>query len=346
VSTHAPAGRTDDVPRLPDGDAAPLPVGYALRPPSVDDAEALLALVHAYDVATLGHPDFTLDDVRDELGNPRVDHTHGDWAVTGADGRVVAWAHVVDEGRAPDGEVATEAALTVHPQEPAAGTVGRGLVARVTHRVGEVAAAEGADEARVDCFVATADGRTAGWFADAGFTVVRRFSRLEVALTGDEAVPSPSAGVTVRLADTDADLPVVHRLLFGSFADHFGFVPQPYEEWAAQATTWSTVDRSQWWVAEVDGEPAGLLVGNRQWEEENGGWVKNLGVLPAFRGRGLGRLLLRHALADMARRGRTQAGLGVDTANETGALALYESVGFAPVHSADVWRRRVPAAVP
>ncbi|MGH8869520.1 MAG: GNAT family N-acetyltransferase, partial [Actinomycetes bacterium] len=113
--------------------------------------------------------------------------------------------------------------------------------------------------------------------------------------------------------------------------------------WVVHMSSTSTTDPTQWFVARVDGEPAGLVMGAEQWVEENGGWVKILGVLPAYRGRGLGRLLLRHAMADMARRGRTRAGLGVDTGNETGALALYESLAFAPVYSSDIWRRVVPA---
>ena len=63
-----------------------------------------------------------------------------------------------------------------------------------------------------------------------------------------------------------------------------------------------------------------------------------------FRGRGLGRALLEHALASFAARGRVKAGLGVDTRNETGALALYESVGMRPLFQVDFWQRRIPKA--
>jgi hypothetical protein len=49
--------------------------------------------------------------------------------------------------------------------------------------------------------------------------------------------------------------------------------------------------------------------------------------------------LLLASFAGMRERGRTAALLHVDSANATGATALYESVGMRPVMVIDVWRR-------
>ena len=49
-----------------------------------------------------------------------------------------------------------------------------------------------------------------------------------------------------------------------------------------------------------------------------------------WRGRGLGRALLREAFAELRRRGLPRAYLGVDSENPTGAMGLYESVGMRP----------------
>jgi mycothiol synthase len=61
------------------------------------------------------------------------------------------------------------------------------------------------------------------------------------------------------------------------------------------------------------------------WKE---GWIKDLAVAPAARGRGLGELLLRHAFARLFERGVQRVGLKVDAANPTSALQLYERVGM------------------
>jgi len=319
-----------------------LPVGHVARRPRPADADDLLALAAAYDSAVVGRPDVTADDVRDALTDPRVDPDRGAWVVADADSALVGWGRVVDQGVHPDGVRASEVDVTVHPSAP--GEVGRVLLSHATGRASHLAVEHAVAEMRLDGFVMTTDERTAEWFSDAGFSPVRRFSRLQVPLSGSEAVPSAPAGVTVRVADGEADRPLVHRLVLESFAEHFAVAPEPYDVWLQRTLSSRTTDATQWYVAEVDGEPAGVLVGTEQFADEGGGWVRELGVLPQYRGRGLGRLLLRQALAEMARRGRTHAGLGVDTANDTGAPALYESLGFRTVYSADCWRRGVPAA--
>ena len=48
-----------------------------------------------------------------------------------------------------------------------------------------------------------------------------------------------------------------------------------------------------------------------------------------WRGRGIGRALLLQECAELRRRGVAHAYFAVDAANPTGALRLFESVGFA-----------------
>ncbi|MFC5970869.1 ribosomal protein S18-alanine N-acetyltransferase [Halomarina salina] len=64
------------------------------------------------------------------------------------------------------------------------------------------------------------------------------------------------------------------------------------------------------------------------------GHVKDLAVRESFRGQGLGRLLLRHALASLEARGATATRLEVRASNDA-AMTLYRDHGF-------VHRRTVP----
>ena len=77
-------------------------------------------------------------------------------------------------------------------------------------------------------------------------------------------------------------------------------------------------DRSLWFVAEQDGELAGIILSRAPENEPGLGWVRILGVLPEYRQRGLGQALLQHTFAEFARRGFTAVGLGVDAENPTG----------------------------
>jgi ribosomal protein S18 acetylase RimI-like enzyme len=74
--------------------------------------------------------------------------------------------------------------------------------------------------------------------------------------------------------------------------------------------------------------PAGF-VGTVQGVVDRGpiGAIQNLGVVPAYRGLGLGRALVRQALEGFQRAGLRRAYLEV-TAENSGAVRLYRGVGF------------------
>ncbi len=60
---------------------------------------------------------------------------------------------------------------------------------------------------------------------------------------------------------------------------------------------------------------------------------------PAWRRRGLAKALLARSLVAAREAGFTSAGLGVDAENPTGALGLYESLGFAPERTGIAYRK-------
>jgi mycothiol synthase len=89
--------------------------------------------------------------------------------------------------------------------------------------------------------------------------------------------------------------------------------------------------------------PGSICQASGRFAADGGGWIRNLGVVPAARRRGAACYLLEHALASYAAAGRSLVGLGVDTENVTGALRLYESAGMRPWMQVDAFRRRVRA---
>ena len=145
-----------------------------------------------------------------------------------------------------------------------------------------------------------------------------------------------------RSDGSDDDLLAAYRVEAGSFVEHYGHVPVDYDTWLEKITARGD-DFAVLWLAEVDGEPAGLLVGTTRYlQEHNAGYVRTLGTLPAARGRGAGKSLLRAYFASEQRAGRAAVLLHVDVANVTGALAIYESVGMRAVETIDAWAKRVP----
>ena len=113
-----------------------------------------------------------------------------------------------------------------------------------------------------------------------------------------------------------------------------------FATWHARVTSQGSISWGEWFVAEVDGVLAGALQSADQDEPEEG-WVRSLGVLRAYRQRGLGEALLRRAFATYVANGRTRAGLGVDMANPTRAARLYRAVGMRPKYEANIYRKTV-----
>jgi ribosomal protein S18 acetylase RimI-like enzyme len=93
-------------------------------------------------------------------------------------------------------------------------------------------------------------------------------------------------------------------------------------------------------VARVGGEPAGFLMygidprENEHLNKRRGG-LWNIGVVKPYRGRGVAKRLMIDAMDHLRREGMDEVDLNVDETNVTGALHLYERLGFA------VTRRRL-----
>jgi mycothiol synthase len=171
--------------------------------------------------------------------------------------------------------------------------------------------------------VADRDEPTRRAYEAAGFELATEV--LELELSFDSGAPQetpPPGGVTLRTY-ADADARAVRLLLDDAYLawDHT-YIPFSHDDWLAFMTGHHSFDPACWYLADGAGGLAGVCL---TWKE---GWVKDLAVAPAARGRGLGEALLRHAFARLYERGVRRVGLKVDAANPTGALRLYERVGM------------------
>jgi mycothiol synthase len=161
-----------------------------------------------------------------------------------------------------------------------------------------------------------------------GYRPVRHSWRMRIALADVAEEPIWPERVTVRTF-RPGDEQVFYDVHQESFADHWEHdEPDPYEEWAHALLQPPAFEPDLWLLAEEDGEPAGFAI-NHGWPGDAGlGWIGMLGVRRPWRRQGLGRALLLHSFHAFRARGFTEAGLGVDAANLTGATRLYESVGM------------------
>jgi ribosomal protein S18 acetylase RimI-like enzyme len=156
------------------------------------------------------------------------------------------------------------------------------------------------------------------------FTMIHRHVR------DAEPIPMPD-GVEIRPVTPDQ-----HRAIFEAddeaFEDHFEHRPATEADFEATFGQ-PDVDTSLWRVGWDGDEVAGGIM-TTIWKEENEAlgvnraWLESVFTRRRWRRRGLARALVGATLVELRKRGVEEALLGVDAENPTGALQLYEGLGF------------------
>lgn len=307
-----------------------------MRPPTRADVDAILAVVHASDIAAVGEPDFTADEVLELLSAPNHDPERDSWVAVDEQGRIVGWAYIHN----PSGGPRESFDDYVHPEhgKPAQPVLLDLVLARIAQRARERAVPS--LTARAGAIATESD--YIALLASAGFTFVKRYARMRRMLAADEPAPAIPATVRIRSLrpDDEADLRAFHEVLESAFCDSGDHNASTFDDFRTRVAAMPRVDWDEWLVAEASGRMAGILLSH---SADGNGWVGMLGVDREFRGQGVGALLLRSAFHLYAAKGYRSAGLGVDTENPTGAYRLYESVGMHPVYEADMYQRVVVA---
>lgn len=270
-------------------------------------------MLDAFDVWDFGRVDTAAEHVIDDWDLPGFDLGR-DTFVVEADGALVAYALVVDR---VDGWF-VEGWGVVHPEH-----MGRGLGTALVERTEERAVAARRLPVALRHFVSARDAGAHELFLGRGYSAVRRYRHLQRSL-GTEGAAAIPVGTQIRPFRA-GDERAAHAALEEAFAEHWGYEPMPFDVWR-DVTIGSPRFRPELLLLALDGaEVVGVLL---EQDTEDAGWIAELGVRPAWRGRGIATALLRTAFAALAARGYGEVRLNVDVGNESGALALYERVGM------------------
>ncbi|MBM3656214.1 MAG: GNAT family N-acetyltransferase [Actinobacteria bacterium] len=159
-----------------------------------------------------------------------------------------------------------------------------------------------------------------------GFSLLRTYWGLKADI-GEQALPELTSGVEMRLVG-QGEKKVWWTTHQDSFSKHFGFVPRPFDEWEAMMDGAVGIDLDARWVLYAEGKPVGFVICSDIKKDVDAGFVDGLGVIQSEQGKGYGKLMLDWALAYYSSIGRKSIELEVDAGNESGALRLYEKVGF------------------
>ncbi len=303
-----------------------------IRPVTLADASALNELLAAAEVVDGTGEHYNLDDVLEDLANPMIDPAR-DWILVEQDGVVVAHSRLLP--RAPaDGSVSVALDGTVHPEHRRQG-IGSRVLPLMVERARNYVRERGADlRAVVTAEALTDNTDVASVLGRSGMLPDRWSFAMRADLTGEGAAPPvlPS-GYTLHTWEAAGhdELRDVHNRAFPS---HPGFTPWNEEMW------------HQWVAGSRNHRPALSLVARGPEDtiasyvhiaeydavtEATGvreAYVAKVGTLEEHRRHGLAGALLQITLERCREDGFDRAALDVDSANPTGALGLYERVGF------------------
>lgn len=181
-----------------------------------------------------------------------------------------------------------------------------------------------------------------------GNTVVRYFTEMTRSL--QSRIPDVEIRPGLRIVTFTDQLSDAVRLAHNeAFQDHWGSEPRDEESWRFTVT--HPEFRPEWSLAVVDeatGEVAAYQLASfdpasRELLGHTEGYTDLLGVRRNWRGSRLAPALLVEAMRRFKADGIEHAGLGVDTENPSGALGLYERLGYEATHRVRVYELPIEA---
>ncbi|MFC6287093.1 GNAT family N-acetyltransferase [Nocardioides sp. GCM10027113] len=285
--------------------ALALPAGLTSRPLTLDDAEAVHAVVAAEETVDLGEPDLTLEDIVSDWQVPSYDITASTVGVFAGD-TLVAYADLAG----PD-----TAYTAVHPEHQ-----GRGIGTALAHWVQQKARAAGSTRIGAQVPEGSAADRL---MADLGYGV--RWTAWDLELPeGAEIVPQPLPdGFRIRDA-AEADREAAWTLIEDAFLEWADRDRQGLEDFGARV--WGRASYAPWNLRLLETGDGTLVGATHVHLSGDSGYVAKIAVRRDHRGRGLATAMLADAFARAREHGAVRCYLSTDT--RAGARAVYEKVGM------------------
>ena len=319
----------------PAEDLRPPPPGVRLVRATWDDLARITELYRTCELDRVDEATVRPEDIRYrwlEHGGPGDDTL----LVENPDGTLVAYAEFHEDTDPWSDALDLYVEGRVHPDHQGRG-LATFLLQRAEDRARRAVARTGDPDAVLRTTVVDGDGEALAFHQRRGFVPVRHFLRMRLDLHTPPPAPDWPTGVSGRVV-TAAEVPAVWAAHQRAFADLPTSWPEDLADWREQRVERDPAfDPSLWFVAEHDDEIVGVCLCRAGTPEAaEVGDVRDLGVVPAWRRRGVAMALLRTALAAFRARGLTGAALEVDDVTLDGAVRLYRAAGMQVSRRTDV----------
>jgi mycothiol synthase len=301
------------------------------RPIGKTDADEWAALLNDVQQTDQNGENYDAEDLVEELSDPKLNaarDTVGLWA----DGVMVAFGVVYWRKNLVDVDRLDTDSAVRGPWRRRG--LGRALMTWMISRAHELHLEHHPEvaEAELNSTAISTNAGAAALFGSFGFEQCRYFFELKRPLDPPVAAADVPDGLRLVAFDPKYDeaLRLVHNEVF---LDHWGSTPKDEETWKV----WFTGSRS--YRAELsflvlDGDRIVAYANGFEYEADTLAmgirevYVGQVGTVRSHRGRGLAAVALSALMRQAGQSGFERASLGVDADNPTGALGLYERLGF------------------
>jgi mycothiol synthase len=299
------------------------------------DLPAITALLNLCDTVDKLDDSYTEDDLRQEFDSPDLDTAKDLRLWEDAEGRLAGFGQmwIPKETEKVDGGLY----VRVHPEAR-----GQHLEEEIldwgTARTREAAQEQG-KPAQIRCWLREGN-YISSILEERGLQIVRYFYKMARPL--DQPLPEPELPEGFRVINaTEADESHVERwvdMFNWSFIDHWNHHPLTVENHRHWLTSPKYQAARDLIAVAPDGTYAAFCFcwidpDDNARNNRKEGWIDILGTRRGYRKIGLGKAMLLTGMHLLKREGMDTAVLGVDAENPSGALGLYESVGFGKVQT-------------
>jgi mycothiol synthase len=307
------------------------------------DYPAMLAVIEESKTADKIERTDSLEDITRNYQHLQNCDPYQDMLFVEVQGEVIGYSRVwwnqTDDGKRIYGEFAF-----LKPEWRHRG-IRRAMLRHNERRLREIAARHPQDEERwFEAWCSEGEEHWEALLVDAGYRAVRHgFQMVRPDLEDIPDLPLPE-GLEVRPAQADQ-----YRAIFDAAKEAFRDAWEHSDDWWTdeELESWQqepTFQPELWQVAWDDDQVAGMVLNfirhdeNKEYNRQRG-YTETICVRRPWRRRGLARALIARSFSVLKEQGMTEAALGVDTENPSGALRLYESMGFHPVKRNSNYRK-------
>jgi mycothiol synthase len=307
------------------------------------DLRGILAVINGSKAADGIDEVETLDNLRNNYEHPVNSDLANDLLLVEVNGQVVGYSRVMWNELNAGGRTYTNFGYLL-PEWRDRG-IGRAMLRHNEARSREIAAGQPQDGPRwFESFGYVSETGKHDLLLVEGYQVARSFYRMnrpDLENIPDLRLPD---GLEIRPVKKE-HLPIIMKAADEAFADAWGEVK--HGEDSAERFLGSVECQPEIWKVAWDtrtDEVAGMVLGYIKHEENRVhhrklGWTENIATRKPWRRQGVAAALMAANMRELKARGMTEAALGVDTENVTGALQLYERMGFRPVTKEYMYRK-------